>query len=125
MAALEERRAAGVEDEVGGDVGAVTSPPALSKGEKASYDRGLQTLEALTGRPWTEPSDYGKFAPRIDTFLKEHLFADVFEDTTLSYADREVVTVAVLQALGQGVEPMLRGIRASPCGRALPPSNYR
>ena len=102
MAALEERRVEGIEDEVGGDAGAVV-------GEGTKYDRGLQTLEALTGRPWTEPSDYGKFAPRIDAFLKEHLFADVFEDTTLSYVDREVVTVAVLQALGQGVEPMLEG----------------
>ncbi|WP_420461152.1 cupin domain-containing carboxymuconolactone decarboxylase family protein [Neolewinella sp.] len=109
MTVLEGRSAKGSTDELDGDAGAVTSPPALSKGEGARYDRGLKTLEALTGRPWTEPSDYGTFAPRIDTFLKEHLFADVFGDTTLSYADREVVTVAVLQALGQGVEPMLEG----------------
>jgi len=76
---------------------------------KDRYARGLATLEQLTGRSWSEPSDYGKFAPRIDVFLKEHLFADVFADTTLSYTDREVVTIAVLAKLGEGVEPMLAG----------------
>jgi hypothetical protein len=44
----------------------------------------LATLEQLTGRFWSEPSDYGKFAPCIDVFLKEHLFADVFGDQTLT-----------------------------------------
>jgi quercetin dioxygenase-like cupin family protein len=78
---------------------------------ETKYEQGRQTLESLTGRPWTEPSDYGTFAPRIDTFLKEHLFADVFANPVLSYADREVITVATLIALGEGVEPMLDGHR--------------
>jgi len=85
MAVVEQR-------DMGADAGA-------EKGNKEQsgdrYTQGLATLEQLTGRSWSEPSDYGKFAPRIDVFLKEHLFADVFADTTLSYADREVVTVAV------------------------------
>lgn len=92
--------------DMGADAGAVEGHIEQSKDR---YARGLTTLEQLTGRSWTEPSDYGKFAPRIDVFLKEHLFAEVFADSTLSYADREVVTVAVLATLGEGVEPMLQG----------------
>ena len=92
------------------ELGAVAGAKERSKAQgKDRYTQGLTTLEELTGRSWSEPSDYGKFAPRIDTFLKEHLFADVFADATLTYADREVVTVAVLAALGEGVEPMLQG----------------
>ena len=56
---------AGSTDEGGGDAGAMNA-------EGGKYERGLRTLEELTGRSWAEPSDYGKFAPRIDTFLKEH-----------------------------------------------------
>ena len=44
----------------------------------------------------------------IDTFLKEHLFADIFERDVLSYAQRELVTISVLSALGN-VQPMLQG----------------
>jgi alkylhydroperoxidase/carboxymuconolactone decarboxylase family protein YurZ len=51
---------------------------------------------------------YSAFAPVIDTFLKEHLFADIFERDVLTYAQRELVTISVLSSLG-GVEPMLRG----------------
>ena len=53
------------------------------------------------------PAGYAAFAPVIDTFLKEHLFADIFERDILTYAERELVTISVLSAIG-GVEPMLR-----------------
>lgn len=106
MVVLEDRQTRGIIDQLGAAAGAVQASKQQS-GDR--YAEGLSTLEKLTGRSWTEPSDYGKFAPRIDVFLKEHLFADVFTDTTLSYADREVITVAVLATLGEGVEPMLRG----------------
>lgn len=102
MAVLEERRAEGTEDETGGDAGAVV-------GEGSKYERGKAVLEELTGRKIEGRADYGNFAPVIDRFLKEHLFADVFERDVLSYRDREVVTVSVLTALGEGVEPMLEG----------------
>ncbi len=95
-----------VVQEMGADAGAGEKIEAQNEDR---YAQGLTTLEQLTGRAWSAPSDYGKFAPRIDVFLKEHLFADVFASTTLSYADREVVTVAVLATLGEGVEPMLNG----------------
>ncbi|PHI20386.1 4-carboxymuconolactone decarboxylase [Lewinellaceae bacterium SD302] len=106
MATIETRRERGIAvDFMAGKVAVPMAP----QDNASRYEQGLKNLEQLTGRNWAEPADYGKFAPRIDTFLKEHLFADVFEDVTLSYADREVVTVAVLATLGEGVEPMLRG----------------
>lgn len=62
----------------------------------------------LTKAPQDRPlSGYGAFAPVIDTFLKEHLFADIFERDVLTFAERELVTIFVLSAIG-GVEPMLR-----------------
>ena len=51
---------------------------------------------------------YSAFAPVIDRFLKEHLFADIFERDLLTYAQRELVTISVLAALGN-VQPMLQG----------------
>ena len=50
---------------------------------------------------------YSAFAPTIDTFLKEHLFADIFERDVLTYAERELVTVSVISSIGNA-EPMLR-----------------
>lgn len=45
------------------------------------------------------------FAPVIDKFLKEHLFADIFDRDILSWQDRELATVSVITGVG-GVEPM-------------------
>ena len=52
-------------------------------------------------------TSYAAFAPEIAVFLKEHLFADIFERDVLTYAERELVTISVLSSIG-GVEPMLR-----------------
>ena len=58
--------------------------------------------------PQTGPkSGYSAFAPVIEVFLKEHLFADLFERDVLTYAERELVTISVISSIG-GVEPMLR-----------------
>ncbi len=65
-------------------------------------------MEELTGVPETgSKTGYAAFAPEIEVFLKEHLFADIFERDVLTYAERELVTVSVLSSIG-GVEPMLR-----------------
>lgn len=45
--------------------------------------------------------------PRVDAFLKEHLFADIFVCDVLSYQQRELVTIAALAATS-GVEPQLQ-----------------
>src|SRR5690606_2451516 len=50
---------------------------------------------------------YSAFAPTIEIFLKEHLFADIFERDVLTYTERELATIAVLSSIG-GVEPMLK-----------------
>lgn len=39
------------------------------------------------------------FAPAIDEYLKEHLFADIFARGVLSYQERETATIAILSAL--------------------------
>lgn len=46
------------------------------------------------------------FAPAIDTYLKEHLFGDIFGRDNLSYEDREIATLGALAVL-EGVEPQL------------------
>lgn len=101
MEVLDERIANGINDEVGAE-----ASPLNDDGTK--YDRGKANLEELIGRPITGPqSGYAAFAPVIEIFLKEHLFADIFDRDVLTFAERELVTVSVLSSIG-GVEPMLR-----------------
>jgi alkylhydroperoxidase/carboxymuconolactone decarboxylase family protein YurZ len=45
------------------------------------------------------PGGYQLFAPVIDTFLKEHLFADIFARDILDYQSRELATVAALASM--------------------------
>jgi alkylhydroperoxidase/carboxymuconolactone decarboxylase family protein YurZ len=101
MEVLDERKAKGINDKAGNDVS-----PINEKGHK--YERGKKILEALTKTPQPDTlTGYSAFAPVIDSFLKEHLFADIFERDVLTYSERELVTVSVLSNIG-GVEPMLR-----------------
>jgi len=101
MTVLDDRKAKGIHDKIGND-----SSPVSNDGSK--YERGKKILGELTNAPQAEPlTGYGAFAPVIDTFLKEHLFADIFERDVLTYAQRELVTISVLTSIG-GVEPMLR-----------------
>ena len=101
MEVLDERLVRGIKDEPGADA----SP--LSEG-LSKYERGKQNLEELLGRPITGPqSGYAAFAPVIEIFLKEHLFADIFDRDVLTFAERELATISALSSLG-GVEPMLR-----------------
>jgi len=101
MAVLEERKAKGMEDIMGPE-----ATPIVDDGSK--YDRGKAILEKLSGVEETGPkTGYAAFAPTIEVFLKEHLFADIFERDVLTYQERELLTVSVLCGVG-GVEPMLR-----------------
>ena len=63
--------------------------------------------ELTNTSPVAPITGYGVFAPVVDTFLKEHLFADIFERDVLTYAQRELVTISVIAAIG-GAEPMLK-----------------
>ncbi|MBB6369676.1 carboxymuconolactone decarboxylase family protein [Chryseobacterium shigense] len=101
MVVLDKRKTSGITDEPG-----IESSPIDSAASK--YERGKAILEKLTGIPETQlKTGYAAFAPEIEIFLKEHLFADIFERDVLSYAERELVTISVLSSIG-GVEPMLR-----------------
>ncbi|TAE50514.1 MAG: cupin domain-containing protein [Bacteroidetes bacterium] len=101
MEVLEQRKSAGIQDVMGRD-----ASPIRQEGGK--YERGKHILNELTKAPQDRPlTGYGVFAPVIDTFLKEHLFADLFERDVLSYTERELVTISVLSAIGHA-EPMLR-----------------
>lgn len=101
MSVLEERTAKGIDDPIGANASPIHH-------DQPKYKRGKAILEQLTGVPEKDPkTGYAAFAPTIEIFLKEHLFADIFERDVLTYAERELVTVSVLASLG-GVEPMLK-----------------
>ncbi|OYX86227.1 MAG: carboxymuconolactone decarboxylase [Flavobacteriales bacterium 32-34-25] len=101
MEVLEERKAKGINDTIGIEVSSITN-------NSSKYNRGKQILGELTGKPQPNTlSGYSAFAPVMDTFLKEHLFADIFERDILSYAQRELVTISVISAIGDA-EPMLK-----------------
>lgn len=100
MTVLDERKAKGITDEVGAKASPIND-------ERSKYERGKAILEKLTGVPETLPkTGYAAFAPEVEVFLKEHLFADIFERDVLTYTERELVTISVLSSIG-GVEPML------------------
>lgn len=102
MAVLEERKAKGIKDTPGREATPVT-------GMASKYETGKKNLETLTGRPETGPkTGYAAFAPVIEVFLKEHLFADIFSRDILSYSQRELATISALISMG-GVEPQLQG----------------
>lgn len=95
-----ERAARGIHDEVGREATPV-------QGENSKYERGRDILAGISGAAATAPkAEYAVFAPVIEIFLKEHLFADIFERDLLSYQERELATVSVLAGVG-GVEPMV------------------
>lgn len=101
MSLLDERKAKGIADLEGH----APTPPTDSRDK---YTRGKAVLETLTGHSdLGKSTGFGAFCPQIETFLKEHLFADIFDSDTLSYTDRELATVAALSSL-KGVEPMLQ-----------------
>jgi quercetin dioxygenase-like cupin family protein/alkylhydroperoxidase/carboxymuconolactone decarboxylase family protein YurZ len=94
-AVVAERQAKGIQDPQGREASPITD--AANK-----YERGKRILETLTKIP-ESPSDT---PPEIiDVFLKEHLFADIFERDILTFEERELATISALTAL-DGVEPM-------------------
>ncbi|NNC33387.1 MAG: carboxymuconolactone decarboxylase [Maribacter sp.] len=98
---LDERKAIGIEDALGAEAAPIED-------KRTKYDRGKANLEALVQAKLDgPPADYAQFAPIIEIFLKEHLFADIFDRDVLDYQQRELVTVSGLIAIG-GVEPMMR-----------------
>ncbi|GAB3773290.1 carboxymuconolactone decarboxylase family protein [Spirosoma horti] len=101
MAVVDQRKAAGKIDLVGKE-----ATPIDQTADK--YAVGRKTLEVLMGKPDnTTQSGASAFAPVIDTFLKEHLFADIFSRDVLTYRQRELVTISCLASM-VGVESQLQ-----------------
>lgn len=87
---LDTRKAAGITDKVG------PAPHELPAGaDKRAIGTKIQTElvgHSVRGRIY-------EFAPAMDTFLKEHLFCDIFSRGVLSWQDRELATISILATL--------------------------
>jgi len=99
MAVIDERKSKGINDPEGKTATAIT--------DTDKYQTGKKNLKTLTGREEKELSGANAFTPAIDTFLKEHLFADIFGRDILTFKQRELVTVSALAAMS-GVAPQLQ-----------------
>ena len=93
MAVMEERESKGIQDETGKEASPV--PADMDKDEYGARVRarlaGVETIPP--------PSGYQLFTPIIDTFLKEHLFADIFARDILDFQSRELVTISALASM--------------------------
>ena len=99
---VDERKTNGINDPIGRVASAI-------KDKRNRYERGRDVLAEISGAPADAPkTGYAIFAPTIERFLKEHLFADLFELDLLTYRERELATVSILAGVG-GVEPMASG----------------
>lgn len=101
MQVVDKRKANGINDAVGREVAEI-------KDNRTRYERGRDILAEISGTSVNAPkAGYAIFAPAIERFLKEHLFADLFARNLLTYRERELATVSILAGIG-GVEPMFR-----------------
>ncbi|AXV83136.1 carboxymuconolactone decarboxylase family protein [Ralstonia solanacearum] len=99
MKVLEARKQRGIQDAPG----QAPSHP-IPTGE-ALLAAGTVNQTKLAGGPVKGP--VFDFAPAIDTYLKTHLFGDIFERDNLDWQSREIATVAMLAAL-PGTEPQVQ-----------------
>lgn len=90
IALLDERKAQGIHDEVGRDAAPLPDNANIR-------ELGTVNQTAVIGRP--AGGRVYEFAPVIDTFLKEHLFGDIFSRDLLSFQERELATVSALASL--------------------------
>ena len=101
MAVMDERKAKGIEDAIGR-----AASPVSSSFNRDEY--GAKVRATLAGREADiSNARWQLFSPVIDTFLKEHLFADIFVRDVISHQDRELVTIAALANM-TGTEGQLR-----------------
>lgn len=101
MGVVDERKANGIQDTVGKEAGPVP----------ADFDRdayGAKVRAKLAGRETDiSGAKWQFFSPAMDTFLKEHLFADLFVRDVISHMDRELATISALANM-TGTEGQLR-----------------
>ena len=101
MEVMDERQAKGIKDKMGKEASPV--PADLNKDEYGAKIRA-KLAELHTVPP---PAKWQLFSPVIDTFLKEHLFADIFDRDVLDHQERELATIAALANM-TGTEGQLR-----------------
>lgn len=101
MGVMDERKAEGIKDEVGRDA----SPIPAGLDRDAYGERVRADLSGLDEIP-TAKAPYQEFCPIIDTYLKEHLFADIFARDVLTHQERELATIACLASLGGAEGPL-------------------
>lgn len=93
MAVLDERQAKGIVDAMGKEPSPV--PADLNRDEY-----GAKIRAELAGQKTIPPAGgYQLFTPAIDSFLKEHLFADIFARDNLDFQTRELATISALAAM--------------------------
>jgi quercetin dioxygenase-like cupin family protein len=93
MALMDERQAKGIKDEAGRDASPL--PAGMNRDEY-----GARVRARLVGQEVIPPpTGYQLFTPVIDTFLKEHLFADIFARDVLDHQSRELATNAALASM--------------------------
>ena len=100
MSVLDDRKSKGINDPEGAEASPITD-------SRDKYIRGREVLEELTKMDQKDITGANAFAPAIDVYLKEHLFADIFERDVLTYLERELATISALAAM-QGVDPILQ-----------------
>jgi len=93
MTVMDERQKKGIKDEMGKEASPL--PADMNKDEY-----GARVRAKLGGSDVVPPpSGYQLFAPIIDKFLKEHLFADIFARDILDYQGRELATISALASM--------------------------
>ena len=101
MTVMDERQVEGIKDEMGKEASPL--PEDMNRDEY-----GAKVRARLAGQDVIpSPSGFQLFAPVIDTFLKEHLFADIFARDNLDYQSRELATISALASM-TGTEGQLR-----------------
>jgi len=98
MSVMEERQKKGIKDEPGREASPL--PP-----NKSKLELGTEIQTRLIGSP-ASGAIY-TFAPAIDAFLKEHLFADIFGRDNLDFQSREIATISALASM-EGVNSQLQ-----------------
>jgi quercetin dioxygenase-like cupin family protein/alkylhydroperoxidase/carboxymuconolactone decarboxylase family protein YurZ len=98
QAVINERRQKGNSDQWGKE-------PTHVRIKQSKFEAGKSVQTKLTGT--TAIGAPQQFVPLIDTFLKEHLFADIFGRDNLDYQSREIATISALASLN-GAEGQLR-----------------
>ena len=84
------RQSAGIQDKAGEE-------PHPFPNDKTKYEIGSENQFKLMGVHPENPAL--TFAPVIDTFIKEHLFADIWGRDNLDFPSRELVTIATLACM--------------------------